>query len=290
VLANRVWQHLFGTGLVRTVDYFGVHGDQPSHPELLDYLAVRFRDETRWSLKALIRELVLSSAYRMSSEHNVQAAQADADNRWLWRMNRRRLTAESIRDGILATSGMLDSGRGGDSLGLEILGNVGGIGDQVNLPTYSRTRIPDHVVHRRAVYLPLLRSTPDGPLEILGAFDFPHPSEITGQRPERTVATQALFLLNAPLVKEQAQRTADRILAPWRPAEDGDDRSRIARLYLLVLNRPADSSEKRDAIEFVKNYEQACAALPDPPAGARRAAWTEFCHALYASNDFLFRE
>ncbi|MEX2186988.1 MAG: PSD1 and planctomycete cytochrome C domain-containing protein [Pirellulales bacterium] len=291
VLANRVWQHLFGAGIVRSVDYFGIHGDRPSHPELLDYLAIRLRDDAHWSLKTLIRELVLSDAYRMSSEHNAQAAAVDPDNRLLWHANRRRLTAESIRDGMLATSGTLDEGRGGDALGLEIPGNVGGIGDQVNLPTYSRAKIPDHIVHRRSVYLPLLRSPPDGPLEILSVFDFPHPSEITGQRAERTVATQALFLINAPFVRQQSEQTAKRVFATHSDGdESGGDAARVNQLYLLVLNRTAQPQEVRDAIDFVAQYAEARGALPDAPADLRLAAWAEFCRALYASNDFLFME
>ncbi len=294
VLANRVWQHLFGAGIVRTVDYFGAYGEDPSHPELLDYLAIRLRDDRSWSLKSLVRELVLSNTYRMSSAHDARSSQVDHDNRYLWRMNRRRLTAESIRDGLMATSGMLDNGRGGDSLGLEIPGNVGGIGDTVNLPTYSRAHVPEQIARRRSVYLPLLRAPPDGPLEILSVFDFPHPSEITGQRPERTVATQALFLLNAPLVKEQAARTASNLLAqPSAGAKDRDgdeEAARINRLYLLVLNRSADAAEQRDAIEFLAQFQQASAVSSAAPADRRRAAWDEFCHALYASNDFLFLE
>ncbi len=304
VLANRVWQHLFGSGLVRTVDYFGEHGDEPSNPELLDYLAIRFRDDGRWSLKALIRELVLSSTYRMSSAHDVQAAELDPDNRWLWRMNRRRLTAESMRDGMMAISGSLDPGRGGDPLGLEIPGNVGGIGDTVNLPTYSRSKIPDGVAQRRSVYLPLLRAPPDGPLEILNVFDFPHPSEITGQRPERTVATQALFLMNSPFVEQQARQTADLIFADPSPVDRGqhavnagkieqpnlDRVARVQALYLRTLNRPAASQEIADAVAFVDEFKRARAVLPDAPKDLNAAAWTEFCRALFASNDFLFLE
>jgi hypothetical protein len=251
---------------------------------------VRFRDETRWSLKPLVRELVLSNAYRMSSAHNIEAAQADPDNRLLWRMNRRRLTAESIRDGMLATSGMLDVGRGGDALGLEIPGNVGGIGDQVNLPTYGGRNPADSIARRRSVYLPLYRAPPDGPLEILSVFDFPHPSDITGQRAERTVATQALFLLNAPLVKEQSRRIVERLFAACPPGEASADESRLNLLYMLVLNRPATESEQQDAIGFMKHFERDRAVLPGAPANLAHAAWAEFCHALYASNDFLFLE
>jgi hypothetical protein len=298
VLANRVWQHLFGAGIVRSVDYFGVHGDIPSDPQLLDYLAIRFRDDGRWSLKSLVREIVLSGAYRMSSTHDAALAQVDPDNRWLWRMNRRRLSAESIRDGMLAIAGTLDRGRGGDALGLEIPGNVGGIGDTVNLPTYSLSHLPEQVAQRRSVYLPFLRSAPNGPLEILSVFDFPHPSDITGQRAERTVATQALFLLNAPLVQQQAERTADRFILKTPSATEGGANGSAAsrradsvrQLYLAVINRPAQPDEILAATKFVDQFKQSAAGLPNPPADLDRAAWTEFCRALLASNDFLFLE
>ncbi|MEK6234379.1 MAG: DUF1549 and DUF1553 domain-containing protein, partial [Planctomycetales bacterium] len=196
VLVNRVWRRLFGEGLVRTVDYFGVHGDSPSHPELLDFLAVRLREEDRWSLKQTVRRMTLSRAYQTASAHNAKAAEVDPDNRLLWRTPRRRLTAESIRDAMLAASGELDSSRGGPSLGLELKGNIRGLGGKVNPPTWAG-KIPDYIKNRRSVYLPLKRERPVGELEILSAFDFPHPSEITGARPNTTVATQALFLLNA---------------------------------------------------------------------------------------------
>jgi hypothetical protein len=289
VLANRVWHHLFGTGLVRSVDYFGMHGDTPSHPELLDYLALRFRDDYQWSLKRLVREIVLSGTYRMASTPNAAAAAIDPENRLLWRMNRRRLTAESIRDGLMAISGRLDSGRGGPSLGLEIPGNVGGIGDQVNPPTYSGSKIPDEVVNRRAIYWPVFRKPPDGQLEILDVFDFPHPSEITGDRAERTVPTQALFLLNAPFVREQARFTAERLLAAV-PASRGNDEARVRRLFLLVLNRPADEAEVEQATNYVRDCRQDFSAEQIRDGEAELAAWTDYCRALFASNEFLFRE
>ncbi|MEX2168538.1 MAG: PSD1 and planctomycete cytochrome C domain-containing protein [Pirellulales bacterium] len=290
VLANRVWQHIFGAGLVRSVDYFGVHGEKPSHPELLDYLAIRFRNDLKWSLKGLIRELVLSSVYQMASSNNSAATTVDPDNRLLWRMNRRRLTAESIRDGMLAISGRLDHGRGGPSLGLEIPGNVNGIGDNVNLPTYSGRKIPDRVVRRRAIYLPFFRKPPGGELEVLNVFDFPHPSEITGQRAERTIATQALFLLNSPFVREQSKYMAERLLSLRTSGEPVKNKALLHDLYLLVLNRPPDASEAGQGIGYLGEYREARSAMPDPPVDLELEAWADFCRALFASNEFLFNE
>jgi len=292
VLANRFWLHLFGTGLVQSVDYFGIHGAQPSHPELLDHLALRFRDDFRWSLKSLLRELVLSSTYRMSSEHVAAGMEKDPDNRLMWRMNRRRLPAEAIRDGMMAVSGTLDQGRGGPCLGLEIPGNVAGIGDQVNSPVYTSQKTPDHVVRRRCVYLPLHRTRPAGELEILSIFDFPHPNEITGDRPETTVATQALYLMNAPFVKDQARATATRVLA-----EAADVHQRIQWLYRRILGRAATPDEVQQAERFVAALQAPPtsdhpAVASDPPAElpTELPAWTELAHALLASNGFLFVE
>ncbi|MEO1998082.1 MAG: DUF1553 domain-containing protein, partial [Planctomycetaceae bacterium] len=243
VLVSRIWHHLFGKGLVRTVDYFGVHGEAPSHPQLLDFLAVRMRGKDRWSLKRTVRRMLLSRTYQMASTHNAMAAEVDPENRLLWRMPRRRLTAESIRDAMLAASGQLDPGRGGPSLGLELKGNINGLGGNVNPPTWAG-KIADYVRNRRSIYLPFKRERPLGDLEILSVFDFPHPSDIIGARSETTVATQALFLLNAPFVKQQASRLAERLMRD----EPRGERTRINRLYLLTISRPALADEIESAL------------------------------------------
>ncbi|MFP6764164.1 MAG: DUF1553 domain-containing protein, partial [Planctomycetaceae bacterium] len=196
----------------------------------------------------------------------------------------RRLTAESIRDAILTASGQLDPGRGGASLGLELKGNIRGAGGNVNPPTWGNI-IPDYVKKRRSVYLPLKRERPVGDLEILSVFDFPHPSEITGARPGTTVATQALFLLNAPFVRQQATQLAGRLT---KEAPD-DERARLNRLYLLTVSRPADAEEIETALIFLDQ------CTPNSAAGsrsgkARLAAWVQLCHAVLGSNSFLFRE
>lgn len=281
VLVNRVWHHLFGQGIVRTVDYFGVHGETPSHPELLDFLAQRFRVDDEWSLKKTVRRMVLTRAYRMASTHNAQAAMSDPDNRLLWRMPRRRLNAESIRDAMLAASGELDPARGGPSLGLELKGNMRGLGGKVNLPTWGG-QIAGYIKNRRAVYLPFKRQRPAGELEILGIFDFPHPSDIVGARPETTVATQALFLMNSPFVKQQAGKLAQRLSKD----EPINELARINRLYLLTVNRPAAADE----IETARAFLDQCAKDFAKAKNARQEAWTQLCHAVLGSNNFLFRE
>lgn len=280
VLVNRVWHHLFGQGIVRTVDYFGVHGETPSHPELLDFLAQRFRVDDEWSLKKTVRRMVMTRAYRMASTHHAEAATRDPDNRLLWRMPRRRLNAESIRDAMLTASGRLDPARGGPSLGLELKGNIRGLGGKVNLPTWGG-QIAGYIKNRRTVYLPFRRQRPAGELDILSAFDFPHPSDIVGARPETTVATQALFLMNSPFVKQQAAQLAARLAE-----EETDESARVERLYLLTLNRPPGTDELKTAQTFLNQCAKDFAKARNP----RQEAWTQLCHAVLGSNQFLFRE
>ena len=224
--------------------------------------------------------MVLSRTYRMASTHNAEAAAIDPDNRLLWQMPRRRLTAESIRDTMLAVSGELNPSRGGPSLGLELKGNIKGAGGKVNPPNWGN-KIPDYIENRRSIYLPLKRERPVGDLEILSTFDFPHPSEITGARPNTTVATQALFLTNAPFVKQQAEQLSERLAKE----EAGDERARIDRLYLLATGRPAADDEVETALAFLDQCEGDLKT-----DDARSEAWTQLCHAVLGSNQFLFRE
>lgn len=284
VLVNRIWHHLFGQGLVRSVDYFGVHGETPSHPELLDFLALRFREDDHWSLKQTVRHIVMSRTYQMASAHNFAAADVDPENRWLWKMPRRRLSAECIRDAMLSVSGDLNTARGGSPLGLELEGNIAGAGGNVN-PANWGSRIPEYIINRRSIYMPYKRERPQGDLEILSTFDFPHPSEIVGARPQTTVATQALFLMNSEFVKRQARKLAERLARE----EPRDELERIRRLYLLTLNRPVEVDEIEAAVAFLDG----CTQDLTPKVGADSAgfaAWEQLCHAVLGSNSFLFRE
>ena len=214
VAVNRIWQKLFGEGIVRSVDYFGSRGETPTHPELLDALALRFVADG-WSQKRLIRSLVLSRAYAMSSAHDSRSDAVDPDNRLLWRMNRRRLDAESLRDAWLAVAGTLTARGGGPGLPLEYPENTGGLrkGD-VNPPSFRLARFRPEQEFVRTVYLPIIRSGPQaGPAEVRNVFDFTQPGEIAGQRPVTTVPTQALFLMNARFLKRRALELARRITA-----------------------------------------------------------------------------
>ena len=288
VLVNRIWYHIFGRGLVPSVDYFGAHGERPSHAQLLDHLAVGFVEDG-WSMKRLIRKLVLSRVYQMASAHNERAFSADPERRWRWRMERRRLEAEAIRDSIFFLSDQLDRTAGGPTLGLDLPGYVLGIGGDVNPPKYGPRTVPDEFFNRRAVYLPLRRERPAGDLEILDVFDFPHPDDITGARSRTNIPTQALFLMNSPLLKKQSRLVARRLLA-----QDGanalDDKGRLQRLALLAFSRPATDAELAQALKFLEKTEQAWSALLEPPEDPQHAAWSEYCHAVLASGEFLFRE
>ena len=279
VTVNRIWQKLFGEGLVRSVDYFGTRGERPTHPELLDWLASEFI-RNGWSQKKIIREIVLSRVYSMSSAHDPAAAARDPDNRLLWRMNRRRLDAESLRDAVLAASSELQSCAGGPALALHLPENVGGLDPKdVNPVSFRTSKFPDEQHRQRTIYLPVVRSRAQpGPAELRNLFDFVPPTEMTGQRPSTSVATQALFLMNSEFIKSHAGKLADWLLK--QPATN--DRERLERLYLRALNRPAAESEVEEAERFL--------GAPAEPAGEKqRAAWAAYCHALLTSNEFLFR-
>ncbi len=270
VTVNRIWQKLFGEGLVRTVDYFGIPGDRPSHPELLDYLARRFADNG-WSTKAIIREIVLSRAYRLSSAQDEANHQIDPDNRLLWRMNRVRLDAEAIRDAMIFASGRLQS-TGGPAMPLEFPENVGGLSPtDVNPPHFRLTRWRANQELERTIYLPVIRSSSQpGPAELRNVFDFPQPSTFTGRRVTTAVPTQALFLMNSPIVTSHASA-----LAEWLTTQCPAEPERLAMLWLTLLNRPITTAERNSTEQFLTD--------------AGENAWTELCHALLASNEFLMR-
>jgi hypothetical protein len=272
VLVNRVWSHLFGEGLVDTVDNFGALGDEPTHPALLDFLAVRFMNDDKWSIKRLIRSIVLSRVYRLSSAHQADNYAADPSNKFLWRMERRRLDAEEIRDAMLAASGAIDLKRPEGSPVLELdNGPVrGGKGLQ-------DVRKPSNV---RSVYLPVLRGSVP---EVLTVFDGADPSLIVGKRDVTTVATQALFLMNNPLIATQAERMARRILQP----KDLDQSARIDLAYRLALGRPPDEHEKTSVSRYLVEYRQSL-EKGQHKGNPQIAAWATLCQTLFASGEFRY--
>jgi hypothetical protein len=274
IAVNRVWQKLFGEGLVRSVDYFGTRGDTPSHPELLDHLAHRFMKEG-WSQKKLIRMLALSRTYRLASGN---PPSKDPENKLLTRMNRQRLDAESIRDAMLVASGRLAAPSGGPGLPLEFPENITGLPlkeKQDVHPQFSFKKERESQAVERTLYLPVVRTgTQPGTARLRDVFDFPQPAQFTSKRSETTVPTQSLYLLNADLIHERGEDLAKSLLAIKE-----DDAARLARLWLRVLNRPITAAEREDALTFL----QASKAAGETPA------WTELARALFGTNEFLLR-
>jgi hypothetical protein len=235
VIVNRVWHHLVGFGLVRTTDDFGTTGESPSHRELLDHLATTFVADG-WSIKRLIRRVILSQTYQMSSETNPAAAKVDPENRLLWRMNRKRLDAESLRDSILQISGQLDPAAGGPSIR----------GDDEFTYKFE--------TNRRTVYVPVFRYKLH---EIFEIFDFADPNLVIGQRSSSTLATQALFLMNSPFIIEQSRRAGDALIK--QPGLSDDQRLDFA--YRQVLLRAPTPREREVSLQYLSQNPNDWAAV-----------------------------
>ncbi|MEC5127760.1 PSD1 and planctomycete cytochrome C domain-containing protein [Verrucomicrobiales bacterium BCK34] len=241
VLANRVWNHLFRTGIVRTTDNFGFNGERPSHPELLDHLAMQLVNEHEWSVKGLIRELVLSRSYRQSSDFRESAFLKDPENRFLWRMSKRRLDAEEIRDAMLFVAGDIELTRPVASL----IGRTGG--RNAALLPFAKN-IPadlDGSVHR-SVYLPIVR---DRLPDVLELFDFAESSLVTGHRETTNVPMQALYFMNSDFVEKRSASFAKRVMS-----DAGEEPEKhIERAFKLCFNRPPSEEESALANEFFRS-------------------------------------
>ena len=291
VFVNRVWQWHFGAGLVRTPDNFGRLGERPTHPKLLDWLAVEFM-ESGWSLKKLHTLILLSSTWQQAihpassgnelaslatSEKNMQKSllKTDPENRLWGRMNRRRLSAEEIRDGILQLSGELELSMGGTLL-----------------PTANRAYVtstanvnPDvYRSDRRSVYLPVVRSAL---YEVFQAFDFADPSVLTGKRQSTTVAPQALFMMNSEFVSKQTRMLAEKLMSD----ESAADSERLDKLWRRAFGRAITPDEETGARAFLHAYESRWkSAKPAAAAEGRLRAWQSLCRAVISSNEFLYVE
>ena len=282
VAVNRIWQKLFGEGIVRSVDYFGTRGEMPSHPDLLDHLATRFM-RNGWSQKQLIRALVLSRTYRLGSVNDAAAMKVDPDNRLLWRMSRQRLDAESLRDRLLSVSGELQPSQGGPALVLEHVENCGELVQQgVNPPNYAhrKPRAGEEVV--RTIYLPVMRTNTATNDRLRSFFDFVDPAQISGQRNQTVVPTQALFVMNNDLFRRRAKTLADRLVS--ESPQVGD---RLEQLWLRVVNRPITDEERAAATAFLLELDSTLSG--QKPEDRESLKWLELCHSLLASNEFLFR-
>ena len=254
VMVNRVWQHHFGEGIVRSSNNFGRTGALPSHPELLDFLATHFVDSD-WSVKAMHRLIMLSATYQQSAAGSKANLLQDPDNYLLGRINRRRLESEALRDSVLAVSGTLDRTMGG--------------------PAYSDIANP-----RRTLYFSINRSD-RGSFNPL--FDAPDPSAMAEKRAVSTVAPQALFLLNHPFFLEQVRSLANRIAKE----EIGvTEIQRIRKLYNLLYGRPPRSKETEAALKFLSEANRS--KWGSDARAPETVAWEQYCHILLVTNEFTY--
>ncbi|MFK8111755.1 MAG: PSD1 and planctomycete cytochrome C domain-containing protein [Rubripirellula sp.] len=273
VYVNRVWRWHFGTGLVTSTENFGVLGDRPSHPELLDWLA-RWFMQSGWSTKELHRLILTSSVYQMASQHPQEAlaATVDPENRLRWKFDMQRLESEQLRDAILFASGRLDQSIGGKMVPLRNRQFV-----------FNHTSV-DHTKYdslRRAAYLPVIRNNL---YTLFAQFDFPDPTMPTGDRKTTTVAPQALLLMNAPLVIESSDALARGLLRV-----STSNASRVETAYVRVLGRSPSQLEVNRALDFVDDTvrEGRTNATDLDPETVQRA-WALFCQSLFASNEFMY--
>jgi hypothetical protein len=237
VEVNRVWQHLFGEGIVATPDNFGHLGSRPVDQELLDYLAVKFTTDQNWSVKQLVRSLVLTRAYQLSSDIDPKAEEADPANTLVWHATPRRLTAEQLRDSILASSGRLD-------LAPPTFGGTSEFGDGYYGVNIWETDLPQHFL-KRSVYLPIPR---DLVPESLSLFDLPNPNLVGAKREETTSPSQALFLMNNAFVQDESLHLARELIQDKHLSE----KQRIQQAYLAAFQRVPTSDEVKGASKFIK--------------------------------------
>jgi len=268
VMVNRIWHHLFGRGLVTTVDNFGTIGNKPSHPKLLDALALQFvRDG--WSLKRMIRTMMLSRSYQFSSARDPTNMTIDPDNRLFWRATPRRLEAETIRDAIISVSGQLRLEKPGSS-------SVTQLGDQLI------DNIPPEDLHPpcnlRSIYLPVFR---DYVPELFDLFDFPSPSLVSGRRSVTNVPAQALYLRNSTFIGEQTRHAARRLLAS---PEAADDAQRADLAVRWALSREISEVEREGALELVQQLRQDATPTANPDVDA----WAAWFHTLFNTAEFRY--
>ncbi|MEO8126805.1 MAG: DUF1553 domain-containing protein, partial [Bryobacteraceae bacterium] len=265
VMANRIWQGHFGEALVRTPNNFGIAGERPSHPELLDWLAAEFINQG-WSLKKMHRLVMLSSAYQMSADTTPIKREKDPENRLLSHFSIRRKTVEEIRDSLLLLDGSLDLTMGGSL--------QKGEGTDNEFSDGRKSIHPDDS-NRRTVYLALRRSNLS---TLFTLFDFGDATTSTENRSQTNVAPQALYMMNSKSVAEHSRALARQLLL-----KDVSDESRVNRAWVKILGRDAKPEEVRGSLQYVATFP----AKPSDDEG-RVLAWTSFCRSLVASNDFIY--
>lgn len=258
VMVNRIWMWHFGKAIMRSPSNWGLKGELPTHPELLDWLAQEFIRKD-WSLKAMHRVIMTSSSYQMSSSPRPGLVELDPENRWLWRQNRRRMEAEPVRDSILYLGRSLDTTIGGPEVGVD--------------------------GKRRAIYLQIDRAAL---YAMFSTFDYVETANHIEQRPATTVPNQALFLMNSALVHEQSRQIAEGLgLDPAQPIEEMH--ATIDQLFELFFARKASSAEVERVHAFLKSTEASLASVGDPRERRIQSIAT-LCRTLFASNEFIFVE
>lgn len=271
VMVNRLWRWHFGRGIVPSVDNFGRLGEAPSNQALLDWLALRFVEQG-WSIKQMHRTMMLSATYQMSANYDAKAAEADPENVLLWRMSRRRLEAEAIRDAVTAVTGIIDWKEGGTLLNYK---------DRQYVADTAKRGAGDFDVPRRAVYIPVVRSSM---YEMFQAFDLPDPSTPNGDRNSTVIAPQALFMMNSGLVLKATHTMAEQLLA----AQGWDDAGRVKAVYERALSRPPAATDVDRALTFIAQVEKTLEARENDAVKRRLLAWQSFCKALLSSNEFIY--
>jgi hypothetical protein len=268
VMVNRVWYHLFGRGIVASTDNLGVMGEAPTHPELLDYLATTFVAD-RWSVKRLIRSMVLSASYQMSVTPNAFADPTkDPQNQLLSHARIRRLEGEAIRDAMLSVAGKLDPTMYGPPIPIHLTEFLDGRGRPQSGPLDGQGRRSLYLAVRRNFLSPMMT-----------AFDTPSPFSTVGRRTVSNVPAQALILLNDPFVHQQAQRWAEREVA-----QPGDQQDRVNRMFVRAFSRSATPDEREACLTFVKSQAQLYAVGIDDVA-----PWADLAHTLFNAKEFVFR-
>jgi hypothetical protein len=270
VLVNRLWQHHFGKGLVATPSNFGLRGEPPTHPELLDYLAAHFI-ESGWSIKAMHRLILTSKTYQLASADDETNAAKDPGNRWYWRYDRRRLDAEAIRDALLAVSGNLNRSRPGPH----------------PFPPIEKWTWTQHNPFKdvypsshRSVYLMTQRFQRH---PFLALFDGPDTNTTTELRASSTVPLQALYLMNNPFMKEQAEGFARRLIAA-----SIDPKERIELAYRLAWSRFPSQAEHRTGLGYVARYRNELTKSVVPAEQAEQESWTSFARILLTANEYFY--
>ncbi|MHC5542044.1 DUF1553 domain-containing protein, partial [Singulisphaera rosea] len=270
VMVNRVWHHHFGRGIVGSPSNFGIRGDEPTHPELLDWLTSQFVSNG-WSIKALHRLIVTSKTYQLASGPASDASAKDPENRWYWRFDRRRLDAEAIRDAMLSASGTLD---------LRVAG-------EHPFPPISEWRWTQHspfkavyTTDRRSVYLMTQRLQRH---PYLALFDGPDTNHSTDRRTSANVPLQALFLMNNPFVQDQARALANRLIA-----EAPDVTHRLNLATTLAWGRPLVPGEVETFRDYLRTFARESEASGRPVPDADLDAWVSLAKVILTANEFLY--